>query len=420
MQLGSYGSFSRQLHGQVGKQRLPLNGTIELTRRCNLTCSHCYNNLPTGDRQARATELTLAEHERLLDQLVEAGCLWLLYTGGEIFVRPDFMEIYLAAKNRGFLITLFTNGTMITPEIVEQLRTYPPFALEITLYGHTAETYEALTGVRGSYSRCLRGIELVRKAGLPLRLKTVAVSINKHEVLAMRDMAEKELGVPFKFDAIMNPRVDCSQSPLAVRLSPEEVVWFDLDERRRAEWVEFARTFQRAPDNPDEIYTCGGGVGSFAIDPQGRLTLCVLSQQESYDLRTGSFQEGWDHFLGRVRHKPATRVTKCTHCHLKSMCGMCPANAELHSGGDPELPVPFLCETAHLRAQVFGLPVPDHGDCEFCLPGADRTRLLEAAARLQTGGPPSSQTPTAGATGPRRLPIVTERPPPPAGGGCHC
>jgi radical SAM protein with 4Fe4S-binding SPASM domain len=418
--LESYASFSRHLHGQVGRRRLPLNGTIEVTRRCPLTCSHCYNNLPTGDRKAQAGELTLDEHRRLLDELAEAGCLWLLYTGGEIFVRPDFLDIYRHAKSRGFLITLFTNGTMITPEIVEVLQAYRPFALEITLYGHSAATYEALTGVPGSYARCLRGIELVRRAGLPLRLKTVAVRTNQHEVLAMRDFAEKELGVHFKFDAIMNPRVDCSQSPLEVRLSPEEVVWFDMEERRRAEWVEFARTFQRAPDNPEEVYSCGGAVGSFAIDPSGHLTLCVLSQQESYDLRQGSFQQGWDQFLGRVRHKPATRVTKCTHCHLKSMCGMCPANAELHSGGDPEVPVPFLCETAHLRAEVFGLGVPAHGDCEFCHPGPDRVRLLAAAGRLLAGGPPMMPLATPGPGAHRSLPVLNDRTTPPAGGGCHC
>src|SRR5688572_20006691 len=121
MDPGTYASFSRALHVQVSasNRRLPLSGTIEVTRRCPLTCSHCYNNLPTGDRQAQAGELTLAEHQRLLDQLADAGCLWLLYTGGEIFVRPDFLDIYRYAKTKGFLITLFTNGTMITPEIIE-------------------------------------------------------------------------------------------------------------------------------------------------------------------------------------------------------------------------------------------------------------------------------------------------------------
>ena len=130
----------------------------------------------------------------MLDELVEMGCFWLLYTGGEIFARKDFLEIYTYAKKKGFLITLFTNGTIINEQIADYLAEWPPFAIEITLYGRTRETYEALTAIPGSYDRCLRGIKLLKERGLPLKLKTVATSINKHEVLAMRQFAEEELG----------------------------------------------------------------------------------------------------------------------------------------------------------------------------------------------------------------------------------
>ena len=148
--------------------------------------------------------------------------------GGEIFARKDFLEIYTYAKKKGFLITLFTNGTIINEQIADYLAEWPPFAIEITLYGRTRETYEALTAIPGSYDRCLRGIKLLKERGLPLKLKTVATSINKHEVLAMRQFAEEELGVEFKMDGQINPRIDCSQSPLAVRLTPEEVVALDM------------------------------------------------------------------------------------------------------------------------------------------------------------------------------------------------
>jgi MoaA/NifB/PqqE/SkfB family radical SAM enzyme len=185
----SYGEYSARMHRPHAGNRIPRNGSIELTHRCPLTCAHCYNNLPIGDRQAQDGELTLAQYRRILDELVEAGCVWLLFTGGEIFARPDFMDIYRHAKQRGFIITLFTNGTMLTPALVEELRQWPPFSIEITLYGHTAETYEALTGVPGSHARCLRGIQMLLAAGLPLKLKTVAVSHNKHEVIQMRAFA---------------------------------------------------------------------------------------------------------------------------------------------------------------------------------------------------------------------------------------
>ncbi len=128
---------------------MPLQVSIEVTRRCPLECQHCYNNLPMGDQDARNREMTKEEHFRMLDELVEMGCFWLLYTGGEIFARKDFLEIYTYAKQKGFLITLFTNGTLINERIADYLVEWPPFAIEITLYGRTKETYEQLTQIPG-------------------------------------------------------------------------------------------------------------------------------------------------------------------------------------------------------------------------------------------------------------------------------
>ena len=144
--------------------------------------------------------------------MAEAGCLWLLYTGGETFLRPDFLDIYTYAKKKGFLITLFTNGTLITPEIADYLAEWRPFSIEVTIYGRTRETYERVTGVAGSYERCLRGIRLLAEQRLPLKLKTMAFSVNRHELDAMKQFAGA-LGAEFRFDAMLNPRIDCSQEP---------------------------------------------------------------------------------------------------------------------------------------------------------------------------------------------------------------
>ena len=386
METVNYGTFSESVHRGAATERLPLSGTIEVTRRCPLTCAHCYNNLPMADRDARSRELTYAEHCRILDELAEAGCLWLLFTGGEIFARRDFLDIYKYAKTKGFLITLFTNGTLITPKLADELARWRPFAIEITLYGHTKATYEGLTGIPGSHEKCIRGIHLLLERGLPLKLKTVAVSINKHEVWDMQRFVEEELGVEFKFDSLMTPRIDCSQSPLAVRLTPEEVVAFDVqDSKRMDEWKVFAERYFRPanpPEHSDELYHCGGGVSSFTIDPYGGMSICVLSQVDKFDLRTGHVREAWTSFLRRVRQKKITRLTKCTACELKSMCGMCPANGELENG-DPEAPVDFLCRVAHLRAYTFGLPIAPHGDCEYCEGGQGYEDLMRSVASLK-------------------------------------
>jgi radical SAM protein with 4Fe4S-binding SPASM domain len=384
IETGTYGDFSITVHQKGALTRVPLNGTVEVTNRCPLACSHCYNNLPMDDIAARVRELSTDEHKRLLDELAEQGCLWLLFSGGEIFARRDFLEIYAYAKRKGFLITLFTNGTLITEKIADFLVETPPFAIEITLYGATRETYEKLTQVPGSYDKCLRGIDLLLERNLPLSLKTVAVSLTKHEIPAMKQMAA-DRGVAFKFDAMINPRIDCSSSPLAVRLTPTEIVELDLDDVERvSEWKRLAD--EVAPPYVEgatrDLYECGGGVNSFAVDPYGELSICVLSHNDSYNVRDGNFREGWQDYIRGVRSRKITRPTKCTGCGLKSMCGMCAANAELENG-DAESPVDFLCQVAHLRAMTLDLPVRPHGECEYCAGGAGHEQVCKDAEALK-------------------------------------
>jgi radical SAM protein with 4Fe4S-binding SPASM domain len=380
----SYGAFSESIHQRNSGKRVPLQVSIEVTRRCPLECRHCYNNLPMGDLEARNREMTAEEHFRLLDELAEMGCFWLLYTGGEIFARKDFLEIYTYAKQKGFLITLFTNGTLINEKIADYLAEWPPFAIEITMYGRTKATYETLTQIPGSYDRCFRGIELLCERGLPLKLKTVATSINKHEISAMRSFAE-ELGVEFKTDGQINPRIDCSQSPLAVRLTPEEIVALDMASPKTA--GEYRRLAQRDQEKPpnlsvgNTVYFCGGGMNSFAINAYGEMGICVISQQETFSVRQHGVQHTWEHSLRELRLRKRTRLTKCVHCHIQSLCGMCPANGEMENG-DRESPVEFLCHVAHLRALSVGAEIPPHGECEFCASGSRHEQLLESVRRI--------------------------------------
>jgi radical SAM protein with 4Fe4S-binding SPASM domain len=309
---------------------------------------------------------------------------------------------------------------MITPAIADRLAAERPLAIEITLYGASAGTYEALTGLPGSYPRCLRGIQLLHERRLPLRLKSVAVRTNKHELADMRRFAEG-LNLPFKFDAMINPRLDCSQSPLEVRLDPSECVALDLaDPRRMAEWDRFLEKQAARPASAgsDQLYQCGGGQNSFAVDPYGGMSICVLSEREKYDLRSGTVAGGWHQFLHRIRRKRVTRPTKCSRCQMKAMCGMCPANGELENG-DPEAPVDFLCQVAHLRAHALGVSVAEHGACEYC-PGGEGHAALMAAFDGATAAAPDRGSHPAGISKNRvpLLPADSDRPESDCGGGC--
>jgi radical SAM protein with 4Fe4S-binding SPASM domain len=349
----SYGDFARRLAERVRGKRVPMMGSFELTFRCNLRCKHCYLD-GQHDGVPGMEELSLDEIRDILDQVADAGCLWLLLTGGEPLVRDDFLDIYTYAKHKGFLIFLFTNGTLLTPEIADVLAEYPPFVTEVTLYGQTRETYERITGISGSFDRCIRGIELLVGRGLQTKLKTMLMTLNQHELSDIKGYAE-DLGIGFRYDAKLNPGLDAERFPLDYRLSPEQIVAYDLrDADRMVEWHRFCERMMDSVSPRIHLYNCGAGVTAFHIDPFGKLSVCMLSREPEYDLREGSFDEGWKHVLRDTRYQAAPEDYICNQCELLSLCGQCPGWTKLE-GGDPVKPVTFLCKLAHLRAKTLGL-----------------------------------------------------------------
>jgi len=351
-----YGEFGKRLREKIAGKRVPLAGSLELSFRCNLRCVHCY----LGDARLGIPgkeELSYGEICDLLDQIVDQGCLWLLLTGGEPLLRPDFLDIYTYAKQKGLLTTLFTNGTLITPQIADFLQQWRPFKIEISLYGRTKETYEKVVGVPGSYERCLRGIDLLLERGLRVTLKTMAMTLNKHEIWDMKEYAAG-LGVDFRFDPLINACLDGCQGPTGLRISPEEVVQFDLaDDRRLAIWRDYCERVWGRPFDKRYVFVCGAGIGRFHVDPYGELGICMMYRAERYDLRSGSFHEGWHDFFPQVRYQEPDGDYGCLECDLISICGQCPGWSQMEHG-DSQTPVEYLCRVAHLRAEAFGLGAP--------------------------------------------------------------
>ena len=348
----SYGDFSERLHRKMAEKRIPLGGGIELTFRCNVRCAHCY--IDHNDLQK---ELTYEEICAILDQAVEEGCLWLLITGGEPLVRKDFVDIYTYAKKKGMLITLFTNGTLIDESLADYLQDWRPFSVEITLYGITQETYEKVTGVRGSFKRCMEGIHNLLERNISLKLKTMVMTLNKHELYDMKKYAE-DLELDFRYDPVLNPMLNGSNKPAEVAITPEEVVELDVNDQKRLEsWQRFGEKFWGPPTNFEYLYNCGAGISSFHVDPYGKMSVCILSREPSYDLRQGPFREGWYELFPQIRAEKRKKNHPCAYCEKISLCGQCPGWARLEHG-DPEKPVDYLCRVANLRAKAFGLNEP--------------------------------------------------------------
>lgn len=339
----TYKDFSECFSDKSQAEGKPICGQMELTFRCNLKCIHCYIVEDLTKRELIYSEIT-----DILDQIQKEGCLWLTFTGGEPLLRKDFLDIYTYAKEKGFLITLFTNGTLITEEIANYLNEYPPFMIDITLNGITKETYERITAVPGSFQKCLKGIHLLLERNLPLTLKSNGMSLNRDEILKIKEYAEG-LGAKFRYDSIILPKMDGSKEPCQLRLSPEEIIEIEYqDNTMRKEWRKWFES-NHSLQEPDSLFRCRDGL--FNIDPYGELQLCYALRKPSFNLRQGSFKEGFYHFLSKIPSAKYQTNSKCKDCKIWYLCPQCPARAELENG-DRETPVGYFCNLAHKQEKM--------------------------------------------------------------------
>ena len=342
---------------RLGGKRYPYSATFEITDRCNLSCVQCYINQAAGSRAARSTELTTEQAKQILAQIAEAGCFFLTFTGGDPILRSDFPQIYQYAKRLGMVVSIFTNGTLITPEIADMLAEYTPRVIEITLYGATQQTYERVTRTPGAFKRVHRGIKLLLDRQVPLSLKTMVMTINHHELDAMQAFAEG-LGVKFRYDGLLWPRLNGDLTPLQYQLPLVDLVNLEFhSEEALTEWIRLSKRFEGQATRRKRIFSCGIGRRSFHIDSQGMLSGCMSVRRPAYDLKEMTFLEGWER-LGSQPLQLRQLDTPCRSCTLNDLCNQCPGWSQaVH--GDDETPVTFLCQLAHLRAKKIK-------ECELC------------------------------------------------------
>lgn len=268
--------------------RFPLACQWELTCRCNLHCVMCYTDCFNKPEQIRQ-ELSTAEVLRIMDDLAESGCLELCLTGGEPLARADFFDIYEAAIHRGFLVTLFTNGTLVTESIADRLAALPPHRIEISLHGMTETTFEQVTLGRGSYHRCRQAIAWLIERRLPLTLKSTAMTLNRHEILDLKHYVESLGSVRYKLGEEIRPALDGSGASFQFALGADS-----LDELHRQD----AQLWREACEKPTPDHRpCRSGMQRFHIDAYGFLQLCSGNRAQGYDLRAGSFREGFYEYL---------------------------------------------------------------------------------------------------------------------------
>jgi len=288
--------FSHQLMTKLDGRRFPLSGQWELTCRCNLRCVMCYTDCFNSPQMIRQ-ELSFPEIVRIMDEIQEAGCLDLTLTGGEPLARKDFLDIYAYAKQKGFLVTVHTNGTLLTEKITDYWACYPPTMIEISFHGLTEQSFERITQGPGSYERCLEGIRLILERHLPLLLKTSGMTVNRDEILQIKAYVDGlgrryQTKVWYKFGSGIRSRLDGSEDVYAYQLPEQDVIAIEqADPEFRAE--RFRQDRQMEEHVKQGRSPCGGGLYKFHIDAYGQLQLCSNNRRQSYDLRRGSFQEGF-------------------------------------------------------------------------------------------------------------------------------
>ena len=342
--------FLKNFNIRVYRERIPVTGGIELTRHCNLRCVHCYLDEQTR-KKSDFRRVSMSKWLDVIDQVTSAGCLYLYFTGGESMLHPDFPEIYTHARKNGLMVMVFTNATVISDTILEIFDAYPPQHIDISIYGATRQTYESVTKVKGSYEKCMQGIEQLQSHGFVVKLKTILMSINQHELVAMERLAQDK-GASFRFDAMIFPRLNGDKTPIQHRVAPDQVIEKEfLSNKLSAEWRDAYERMSGNKANAD-LYQCGAGLTLFHIDPDLQLRPCLMTSHVEFDLTNNGFQDVWssENFLAfRKNGKKAPKA--CRECDLNVLCGYCPAFFRLETGDEDKI-ASYLCEIGRKRKQA--------------------------------------------------------------------
>lgn len=268
----------------------------ELNLLCNYSCPHCY----LGERPNDS--MTLSQRLTVIDRMVELGITRLQMTGGEPLVDRHFAETYAAAYDRGIIVTVSTNGSWLRLARVQSLfRTRPPLRVTVSLYGATAESYEAMTRApKGSFARYLEGLRTTVENGIALRVNIIVSTFNAHELDAMKALAAQYTNDWHVYDQ-MTATIHGDANPLD----------FQAD-----------GSTKRPQASKAPFTGCQAGIASFHVDPMGRATMCKLGR-DTHVLLHAEPAEAM-HRLAEPSRAALKPEGACTSCALQQACVTCP------------------------------------------------------------------------------------------------
>ena len=349
-----------EMNDRAMKLGVPLSVHIDVTYRCNERCQHCY--LDHDD----LGEMTTVEIKDILDQLAEAGVFFLVFSGGEVFMRRDFLELVEYARNLMFNVKVKTNGVMIHEYEARRLRELGVEQVQISVYSHRPEVHDAITKLPGSLKRTLDSIKFLKAQGLKVTVSNVLMTYNRDDHRATQALA-KELGVSYTLDPTVTPKMDGDTSVLALRVDADNLDELFADPELVGNPEEFCAKPGPVDEDTMEGYSCSAGHTACYITPYADVFPCVQFPLATGNLRKQKFIDIWKHSpqLAEVRSIKVKDLTVCSSCSHAGTCTRCPG-------------------LAYMEGSMRG---PSSSDCEksFHRTGIPSANMLRKAAAAASG-----------------------------------
>lgn len=365
---------------------LPVAGTFELTPRCNFNCKMCYVHLDDNEASRRGRELTADEWLSIAEAACKKGLVFLLLTGGEPLVRRDFKYLYTELQKMGLLVSINTNASLISGEYLEFFKKNPPSRLNISLYGASDETYEALCGNR-QFGSVVNNIKALKEAGIAVKLN---ITFGPHNIGDMDGIQRisKELGVPMKPTTYLYPPVRVDAEGVGYnkeRFDPAEAAHYEFEsDKKRFEHEMFVKrtvavcngirtvSDEECDGIPSEGISCRAGRSSFWVTWDGKMLPCgMMTYPAAYPLKDG-FDAAWESTL-----KSAAKIflpPECKSCSHRHVCHICAASAYAETGSFDKKPE-YICEMVHTLAGLYKEEysrLEARGEIEKISDGADK------------------------------------------------
>ncbi len=314
--------FLSKLFVEAGKKTIPLEVALELTHHCNFRCQHCY--IPDFSApDLLSTERILA----LLDELASMGTLYLTLTGGEMLLRRDWYQIASRARDLGFSLRLFTNGSTVDEEKADLIKTLYATA-EISLYSMDPEIFERITQKKGSFEKTLRGIELLREREVEVLLKIPMMVYNTTGFEKVFEYAAR-IGATARADARIVAKKNGDLVTLQLRAEPSALLPL-----YRSGYTPCSIPEELGNDRSTGGPLCAAGNRYANIASSGEVRACNILPGAAGNLREQTFREIWEGspWLQKVRSIRRHHLDPCNTCDKFSYCGRCHAMAMVEDG----------------------------------------------------------------------------------------